>query len=121
MMAKSSIPIDMQFSPNMIPEGVDTFEKLTAWAGSNLVFNGFTLNYQERQPSVAAGDQGIQPEFERTGPFRAWDDTPRIIFRFALRLKPDHASSLYAADWEAVEEAVTSAPNVNFLNATYQA
>ena len=111
----------MQFAPDMIPPGVDTFEKLAAWAGANLTFNGFSLTYQERQPSVAIGDQGIQPEFERTGPFRAWDDTPRLIFRHALKLKPDHASSLYAADWEAVEEHITSSPNVNFLNPSYQA
>lgn len=109
----------MQFTKEMIPDGVDSFEKLAAWTGANLAFNGFTQTYQERQPSVAAGDQGIQPEFERTGPFRAWDDTPRVIFRFALKLKPDHASSLYAADWEAVENVITSPPNVNFLSPAY--
>ena len=110
----------MQFSPDMIPPEVDTFEKLAAWTGANLSFNGFSLSYQERQPSVATGDQGIQPEFERTGPVRTWDDTPRLILRFALKMKPDHASNVYPTEWEAVDETITSPPNVNFLNPAYQ-
>lgn len=109
----------MRFVPSMIPADVNTFEKLVAWAGANLTFNGYTLTYFERQPSAALGDSGVQPIFERTGPFKAHDDTPRIIFRFGLELVPDYASSAYAMDYEAVKEIVTSAPNVNFLNAAY--
>lgn len=104
----------------MIPTDVDTFEKLAAWCGACLTFNGFTLNYNERQPSAALGDSGIQPVFERTGPFRAFDDTPRIIFRFGLELVPDYAASTYTMDYQTVREVITSPANVNFLNPSYQ-
>ena len=104
----------------MIPDDVDTFEKLLAWGGACVTFNGYTLTYQERQPSAALGDSGVQPIFERTGPFKAHDDTPRIIFRFGLELVPDYASSLYTMDYQTVKAAINSAPNVNFLNPAYQ-
>ncbi len=48
----------MQFQKAMIPDDVNTFEKLVAWAGANLSFNGYTMNYLERQPSAALGDSG---------------------------------------------------------------
>lgn len=105
----------------MIPSDVDTFEKLIAWAGANVTFNGYTMTYFERQPSAAIGDSGVQPIFERTGPFKAHDDTPRIIFRFGLELVNDYASSVYTMDYQTVKEVINSAPNVNFLNAAYQA
>lgn len=111
----------MLFDKTMIPDDVDTFEKLIAWAGSTITFNGFTLTYNERQPSAALGDSGIQPVFERNGPFKAFDDTPRIIFRSSLEMEADHASTLYTMDYQAVKEVVKSVPNVNFLNAAYQA
>ena len=111
----------MQFAPTMIPTDVDTFEKLAAWVGANLTFNGYTMTYFERQPSAALGDSGVQPIFERTGPFKAHDDTPRLVLRFGLELVPDYASTLYAMDYQSVKEVINSAPNVNFLNPAYQA
>ena len=111
----------MQFQKAMIPDDVTTFEQLVAWAGACLNFNGFTRDYQERQPSAALGDQGVQAEFERTGPFRAYDNSPRLLFRFGLKLKPDYASSIYAMDYQTVEEVLISAPNVDFLHPSYQA
>jgi hypothetical protein len=109
----------MQFVPGMIPPDVNTFEKLVAWAGANLTFNGYTMTYSERQPSAALGDSGVQPIFERTGPFKAHDNTPRIIFRFGLELVPDYGSSVYNMDYQTVKEVVNSAPNVDFLSAAY--
>lgn len=110
----------MQFDKAMIPDDVNTFEKLLAWAGSCTVFNGYTMNYLERNPSASLGDQGIQAIFERTGPFRAHDNTPRIIYRFGLELVPDYASSNYGMDYQTVKEVINSEPNVDFLNAAYQ-
>lgn len=118
--SEHSLGFEMLFNKAMIPNDVDTFEKLVAWAGANLTFNGYTLTYMERQPSSALGDSGVQPIFERTGPFKAYDDTPRIIFRFGLELVPDYASSVYGMDYQTVKTVVNSAPNVNFLNPAYQ-
>ena len=111
----------MQFDKAMIPDDVDTFEKLAAWTGANLTFNGYTMTYNERQPSAALGDSGIQPVFERTGPFKAHDNTPRTVWRFGLELVPDYASSAYTMDYQTVKEVINSAPNVDFLNPAYQA
>lgn len=111
----------MQFDKAMIPDGVDTFEKLISWAGACATFNGYTMTYNERQPSAQLGDSGIQPIFERTGPFKAHDNSPRIIWRFGLELEADYASPNYPMDWEATKEIINSPPNVDFLNAAYQA
>jgi hypothetical protein len=110
----------MQFDKAMIPDDVTTFEKLAAWCGAALTFNGYTMTYSERQPSAALGDSGVQSIFERVGPFKAHDNTPRLIFRFGLELVPDYASSLYGMDYQAVKEVINSAPNVDFLNSAYQ-
>jgi hypothetical protein len=111
----------MQFSAAMIPTDVETFEQLIAWAGATINFNGYTMTYSERQPSASLGDSGIQNIFERTGPFQAHDNTPRLIFRFGLELLPDYASSNYAMDYQAVKEVVNSAANVDFLNPSFSA
>lgn len=111
----------MLFNAAMIPSDVNTFEQLLAWAGATINFNGYTMTYSERQPSASLGDSGIQSIFERTGPFQAHDNTPRIIFRFGLELVPDYGSNLYSMDYQAVKEVVMSAPNVDFLNSAYVA
>ena len=110
----------MLFSTDMIPADITTFEQLVTWCGTCLSYNGFSLTYNERQPSAPLGDSGIQSVFERTGPFRAFDDTPRIIFRFGMEMVPDYASSAYTMDYQATKEVITSSPNVNFLSSTYQ-
>ncbi|MEL7143309.1 MAG: hypothetical protein AAGL08_13925 [Cyanobacteria bacterium J06573_11] len=109
----------MQFDKAMIPDDVTTFEQLAAWTGANLTFNGYTLNYQERQPSVSIGDQGIQAVFEQQGPFRAHDNSPRLLYRIALEMQPDHDSRNYTMSYQAVKETINSAPNIDFLNAAY--
>ncbi|MEL6553600.1 MAG: hypothetical protein AAFQ63_09095 [Cyanobacteria bacterium J06621_11] len=110
----------MRFEKAMIPDDVTTFEQLVAWAGANLSFNGYTLNYQERQPSVPIGDQGIQAVFEQQGPFRAHDNSPRMLYRFALEMVPDYGSVNYAMSYQAVKEAINSEANVDFLNEAYR-
>ncbi|MEL7354073.1 MAG: hypothetical protein AAFN38_21805 [Cyanobacteria bacterium J06560_5] len=111
----------MLFSKDMIPDDVSTFEQLMAWGGACLNFNGYTLDYLERQPSAALGDSGVQAIFERTGPFRAHDNSPRLIFRLGLELVPDYASASFNMDYQKVKEVVNSTPNVAFLNPSYSA
>ena len=58
----------MQFATGMIPDDVDTFEKLACWASTILNAHGYAMDYNERPPSVVTGDSGIQSQFERNGP-----------------------------------------------------
>ena len=111
----------MLFAPGMIPDDINTFEKLAAWASGLLNYHGFTQEYNERPPSAALGDSGIQATFERNGPFRSFQNDPRLIYRHSFRLADDYGSSAYTMEYQAVQETITSPPNVDYLNPNYQA
>lgn len=105
----------MQFAPSHIPADIDTYEKLIAWGATILNAHGFALDYNERPPSVVTGDSGIQPQFERNGPFISHQKDTRLIFRVAFLLEDDHASSAYDMEYKAVKEVITSPVNVDFI------
>lgn len=111
----------MIFAPEMIPDDIDTFEKLTAWAATLLNYHGFSSEYNERPPSASLGDSGIQPVFERNGPFRSFQKDARLVHRLAFPLLEDYGSSAYTMEYQAVKEVLTAPPNVDFLNPNYVA
>ncbi|MEO1349062.1 MAG: hypothetical protein AAFW84_09720 [Cyanobacteria bacterium J06635_15] len=109
----------MQFATGMIPDDVDTFEKLAAWTGSVLHFHGFSLDYNERQPSTTFGDSGIQAVFEKQGPSRSFQKDNRLIYRLSLLIAPDYDSTAFDATYQAVQEIVTAPADTSFLNPNY--
>ena len=105
----------MLFSASMIPDDIDTFEKLTAWGSTILNAHGYALDYNERSPVIATGDSGIQSQFERNGPFISHQKDSRLIFRNAFLLEEDHAGTAYSMEYQAVKEVITAPVNVDFI------
>ena len=106
----------MQFQTSHIPTDIDTYEKLACWISTILVAHGGALDYNERVPNVAAGDSGIQAVFESFGPQLSHQKDNRIIFRLALLLEENHASSAYTMDYQACKEILTMPVSVDYIN-----
>ncbi|MBE9069318.1 hypothetical protein IQ260_21990 [Leptolyngbya cf. ectocarpi LEGE 11479] len=107
--------IFMQFQTSHIPSDIDTYEKLVAWGCTALNAHGYAMDYNERPPSVVTGDSGIQPQFERNGPFVSHQKDFRLVFRCAFLLNEDHSSAVYSMEYQAVKEVITAPVNVDFI------
>ena len=105
----------MQYQASMIPSDIQTIEQLVAWGCTILNAHGYAKEYNERPPSVVTGDSGIQPEFERNGPFVSHQKDNRLVFRVAFLLAPDYASAAYSMEYQAVQEVLTATANPDFL------
>lgn len=109
----------MLFAPGMIPDDIDSFEKLGCWVDEILNAHGFAMDYNERAPSASLGDSGIQAVFERNGPFRSFQKDPRLILRNAYRLAEDYGSSTYTMNYQAVVTMLDVTVNVDYINPNY--